>query len=136
MSVEIKGMDEVLAKLDQQLGTRKVNAYSKEALTIMGRYLAVQIKNAVASYRDTGATVQEIIVSTPRKKDGTLTVKIGWDGMGSRQRWRLVHLNEFGYTRSGRTYRPRGIGKIQKAYDSNKVQAKELGQNQLRKLVN
>ncbi|MFY4479666.1 hypothetical protein [Latilactobacillus sakei] len=136
MSVEIKGMDEVLAKLDQQLGTRKVNAYSKEALTIMGRYLAVQIKNAVASYRDTGATVQEIVVSTPRKKDGTLTVKIGWDGMGSRQRWRLVHLNEFGYTRSGRTYRPRGIGKIQKAYDSNKVQAKELGQNQLRKLVN
>lgn len=136
MSVEIKGMDEVLAKLDQQLGTRKVNAYSKEALTIMGRYLAVQIKNAVDSYRDTGATVQEIVVSTPRKKDGTLTVKIGWDGMGSRQRWRLVHLNEFGYTRSGRTYRPRGIGKIQKAYDSNKVQAKELGQNQLRKLVN
>ncbi|GEP21109.1 hypothetical protein FC71_GL001050 [Latilactobacillus sakei subsp. carnosus DSM 15831] len=136
MSVEIKGMDEVLAKLDQQLGTRKVNAYSKEALTIMGRYLAVQIKNAVASYRNTGATVQEIVVSTPRKKDGTLTVKIGWDGMGSRQRWRLVHLNEFGYTRSGRTYRPRGIGKIQKAYDSNKVQAKELGQNQLRKLVN
>lgn len=135
MSVEIKGMDEVLAKLDQQLGTRKVNAYSKEALTIMGRFLAVQIKNAVASYKDTGATVQEIAVSTPRKKDGTLTVKIGWDGMGSRQRWRLVHLNEFGYTRSGRTYRPRGIGKIQKAYDSNKVQAKELGQNQLRKLV-
>lgn len=135
MSVEIKGMDEVLAKLDQQLGTRKVNAYSKEALTIMGRFLAIQIKNAVASYRDTGATVQEIVVSTPRKKDGTLTVKIGWDGMGSRQRWRLVHLNEFGYTRSGRTYRPRGIGKIQKAYDSNKVQAKELGQNQLRKLV-
>ncbi|WP_436666790.1 hypothetical protein [Latilactobacillus sakei] len=136
MSIEIKGMDEVLAKLDQQLGTRKVNAYSKEALTIMGRYLAVQIKNAVASYRDTGVTVQEIVVSTPRKKDGTLTVKIGWDGMGSRQRWRLVHLNEFGYTRSGRTYRPRGIGKIQKAYDSNKVQTKELGQNQLRKLVN
>lgn len=135
MSVEIKGMDEVLAKLDQQLGTRKVNAYSKEALTIMGRYLAVQIKNAVASYKDTGATVQEITVSTPRKKDGTLTVKIGWDGMGSRQRWRLVHLNEFGYTRGGHTYRPRGIGKIQKAYDSNKVQAKELGQNQLRKLV-
>lgn len=136
MSVEIKGMDEVLAKLDQQLGTRKVNAYSKEALTIMGRYLAVQIKNAVASYRDTGATVQEIIVSTPRKKDGTLTVKIGWDGMGSRQRWRLVHLNEFGYTRSGRTYRPRGIGKIQKTYDLNKAPAQELARNQLRKLVN
>lgn len=135
MSVEIKGMDEVLAKLDQQLGTRKVNAYSKEALTIMGRYLAVQIKNAVASYRDTGATVQEIVVSTPRKKDGTLTLKLGWDGAGSKQRWRLVHLNEFGYTRSGHTYRPRGIGKIQKAYDSNKVKAKELGQNQLRKLV-
>lgn len=135
MSVEIKGMDEVLAKLDQQLGTRKVNAYSKEALTIMGRFLAVQIKNAVASYRDTGATAQEIVVSTPRKKDGTLTVKIGWDGMGSRQRWRLVHLNEFGYTRSGHTYRPRGIGKIQKTYDQNKTPAQELARNQLRKLV-
>lgn len=136
MSVEIKGMNEVLAKLDQQLGPRKVNAYSKEALTIMGRFLAVQIKSAVASYKDTGATVQEIIVSTPRKKDGTFTVKVGWDGMGSRQRWRLVHLNEFGYTRAGRTYRPRGIGKIQKAYDQNKEAAQKLAQNQLRKLVN
>ena len=135
MSVEIKGMDEVLAKLDQQLGTRKLNQYQKSALTVMGRYLAVKLKSAVASYRDTGATVQEIVVSTPRKKDGTLTLKLGWDGAGSKQRWRLVHLNEFGYTRSGHTYRPRGIGKIQKAYDSNKVKAKELGQNQLRKLV-
>lgn len=136
MSVEVKGMDEVLAKLDQQFSPRRVNAYSKEALTIMGRFLAVQIKSAVATYKDSGATVFEIVVSTPRKKDGTLTVKVGWDGMGSRQRWRLVHLNEFGYTRAGRTYHPRGIGKIQKAYDQNKTPAQQLARNQLRKLVN
>lgn len=136
MSVEIKGMDEVLAKLDQQLGTRKLNQYQKSALTVMGRYLAVKLKSAVASYRDTGATVQEIVVSTPSKKDGTLTLKLGWDGAGSKQRWRLVHLNEFGYTRTGRTYSPRGMGKIQQTYDGNKEAALELARNQLRKLVN
>lgn len=135
MSVNIRGMDEVLANMDKKLGSRAVAKYSNEALNVAGRYMAVRLKSAVSSYRDTGATVIEVTTGKPRLKGGVRTIKIGWDGGGSKQRYKLVHLNEFGYTRFGRHYSPRGIGKVQNAYDSSKQQMKALEKHELEKLL-
>jgi hypothetical protein len=135
MTVEIKGMDEVLSNLEKKLGTRAVNKVSKEALNIAGRYMAVQLKSAVSSYRDTGATVNEIVVGKSKLVGGIRKIGIGWDGTGTKQRYRLVHLNEFGYTRFGRHYSPGGLGKVQKAFSSAKVPIKELEKHELEKLL-
>ncbi|BAP85527.1 gp9 protein [Paucilactobacillus hokkaidonensis JCM 18461] len=135
MSVNIRGMDEVLAKMESKLGSRAVAKYSNEALNIAGRYMAANLKSAVGSYRDTGATVNEVTVGKARLKGGVRTIKVGWDGGGSKQRYRLVHLNEFGYTRFGRTYGPRGMGKVQNAYDSSREPMKALEKHELEKLL-
>ncbi|WP_137597136.1 hypothetical protein [Paucilactobacillus kaifaensis] len=135
MSVNIRGMDEVLANMEKKLGSRSVARYSNEALNVAGRYMAVRLKSAVSSYRDTGATVNEVTVGQARLKGGVRTIKIGWDGGGSKQRYRLVHLNEFGYTRFGRSYSPRGIGKVQNAYESSKQPMKALEKHELEKLL-
>lgn len=128
-------MDEVLANMEKKLGSRSVTRYSNEALNVAGRYMAVRLKSAVSSYRDTGATVNEVTVGQARLKGGVRTIKIGWDGSGSKQRYRLVHLNEFGYTRFGRSYSPRGIGKVQNAYESSKQPMKALEKHELEKLL-
>lgn len=133
--VTIRGMDEVLEKMEKKLGSAAVAKYSNQALQVAGRYMAVQLKNAVASYRDTGATVHEVVVGKSKLKHGTRLVHIGWDGSGSGQRYRLVHLNEFGYTRFGRSYSPRGSGKVQNAWDSSKTKMKELEKHELEKLL-
>ncbi|WP_039638795.1 hypothetical protein [Lacticaseibacillus casei] len=112
-----------------------VAKYINNALTIAGRYAVVELKQAAASYRDTGATVNEITAGKPRLRGGVRNIKIGWSGDGSKQRWRLVHLNEFGYTRNGRTYAPRGIGKIRSSYDEMQPKLKELEAAELRKLL-
>lgn len=126
MSVKITGVEEVLAKLNNKFSQAKMTQVEKRALSVAGRLVARQLRSAVSSYKDTGATVREIKVSTPRRKDGKVQLKVGWAGDGTKQRWRLVHLNEFGYTRNGKTYAPRGLGVIKKSYDASKQQAKRL----------
>ncbi len=135
MSVEISGMNEVLAKLDEKLSPSRLSRVENEALNVAGRLIAVKLKRAVASYRDTGKTVIEVTVGKARLRGGVRNIKIGWSGNGSGQRYRLVHLNEFGYTRNGKSYSPRGMGKIQAVYDSSKEEVKELQKHELEKLL-
>ena len=97
--------------------------------------MSSKLKSAVSSYRDTGATVDEVTVGKPRSKGGMRTISVGWDGGGSKQRYRLVHLNEFGYTRFGRSYSPRGMGKVQNAFDSAKQPMKDIEKKTLEKLL-
>jgi hypothetical protein len=135
MTVNVKGMDEVLANMEKKLGSRAVAQISNQALNVAGRYMAVQLKTAVASYRDTGATVNEIVVGKAKLKGGVRTIGIGWDGSGTKQRYRLVHLNEFGYTRWGRSYSPAGMGKVQQAFNAAKAPMKELEKHEVEKLL-
>ena len=116
-SVKVTGVDEILKELEQRLSPAKVTRVSNQALRIVGRYGVVKLKEAVRSYRDTGKTVNEIVATSPRKKNGGRMIKIGWSSEGSGQRWRLVHLNEFGYTRFGITYAPIGRGAGQSVVD-------------------
>lgn len=135
MSVEITGVEEVLAKLNNKFNQAAMTRVEKRALNVAGRLVAVRLRSAVSSYKDTGATVREIKVSTPRRKDGQVQLKVGWAGDGTKQRWRLVHLNEFGYTRNGKTYSPRGLGVIKKSYDASKQTAKQLEMAELRRAL-
>ncbi|MFO1546673.1 HK97 gp10 family phage protein [Lactiplantibacillus plantarum] len=124
MSVEIKGMDEILNKLQQKLGDRKLNAAEKAALKPAGEYVKNEVKQTVALFRDTGATEDEVVVGTVRKRGGENVLRVGWNG--PKGRYALVHLNEFGYTRYGKHYTPRGFGKLQATYDKVRPQYQAL----------
>ncbi|WP_338230951.1 hypothetical protein [Lactiplantibacillus paraxiangfangensis] len=132
VTTEITGVDEVLNKLAEKFSPSKLTRVENAALRVAGRRVAVELKNAVASYRDTGQTVLQVSVGTPRSAGGMKRIRIGWHA-GSR--WRLVHLNEFGYTRGGKTFSPRGMGKVQGAYDSSRGPAKQLERAELEKLL-
>ncbi|WP_367368270.1 hypothetical protein [Schleiferilactobacillus harbinensis] len=135
VTLDTKGIEEVINKLNTKFNERRVGQFVNSALDTAGRYAAVEIKNAVAGYRDTGATINEVVAGKARLRGGVRNIRIGWSGDGSKQRWRLVHLNEFGYTRNGHTYTPRGSGKIRAAYDNMQPRIKELEANELRKLL-
>jgi hypothetical protein len=134
-TVKITGVDEVIAKLEAKFSKGRVSRIENNALRIAGRLMAVRLKQAVASYRDTGKTVIEITTGSARTRGGVKSISIGWSGSGSGQRWRLVHLNEFGYTRWGRSYSPRGMGQIQGAFDSSKDAVKQLERYELERLL-
>ena len=135
VSVDVEGLDEVVNKLSEKFSERKLAKVENDALRLSGRLTAVKLKQAVSSYRDTGATVIEIVAGKPRLRDAGRTINVGWNGDGSKQRWRLVHLNEWGYTRNGKSYRPRGVGKVQQAYEDVKQPAIDLTKKELEKLL-
>lgn len=64
-------------------------------------------------FKDKGYTIDEVVRKNAAYKNHKAQAEIGWNG--PHQRYRLIHLNEWGYTRKGRQIRPRGFGVITKS---------------------
>lgn len=120
MTVEIKGLDTVIKMMEQELGDRKVRRIVNKTMNDAGDEFKEGLAKAVSSYSNgskesTGATAEEVVRGRASKRGGTHSVKVGW--RGPKQRYRLVHLNEFGYVRGGKRHSPRGVGVIRKYID-------------------
>lgn len=116
MSVKILGESDILKNIEAKLGKAKTTRIVNKALKETGDEIVEITKAAVSSYMDTGATYDEVVRSNVKGSAlGIKEVSVGW--RGDKDRWRLVHLNEFGYVRKGRFISPRGMGKVQSAAD-------------------
>ncbi|HEL2382892.1 TPA: HK97 gp10 family phage protein [Streptococcus suis] len=104
------GFEEVLAKMEEKLGEDKVRRVSNKALREVAKEIEPDFKEAISSYRDTGATVNAIVVSGVSRATGVAQIKLGF-GKGDPARWQLVHLNELGYAHNPS---PRGFGVIRR----------------------
>ncbi|WP_367986221.1 hypothetical protein AB1F57_05235 [Streptococcus sp. ZY1909104] len=104
------GFEEVLAKMEEKLGESKVRRVTNKALREVAKEIEPDFKEAISSYRDTGATVNAIVVSGVSRATGVAQIKLGF-GKGEPTRWQLVHLNELGYARNPN---PRGFGVIRR----------------------
>lgn len=111
-----EGMDELINYFNQYANSDNFQRASKKALKEGAEVVAQSIKNSLETTKDKGYskgyTVEDITVGTPRKTSTGFVCKIGWNGEHSR--YRLVHLNEFGYSKGGKTYYPPMLGKVQK----------------------
>lgn len=104
------GMDDVLAKLEEELGEEAVRRKTNKALRKTSKEIEPEFKEVISAYRDTGATVDTITVSGVSRASGGAQVKLGF-GKGHPSRWQLVHLNELGYAKNPN---PRGFGVIRR----------------------
>ena len=111
---ELRGFDDVLRNIEARLGDAKVKRATSHALKTVADETLEEFKGALQVYKDTGATIES---ATAGRVTGLATgvpvVKIGF-GEGSR--WRLAHLNEFGY---GKNPHPRGFGVIRRFSEDN-----------------
>lgn len=113
MSVSVTGLDDILKNIESKLGKNRATRVVNKALRETGKEVNEIVKEAVSSYIDTGET-HETVVTSNVQNDPHKHVDTGW---AEGPRWRLVHLNEFGYTIFGKYVRPRGMGKLQGAVD-------------------
>lgn len=104
------GVDEVLAKMEEKLGEKKVRQVTNKALRKTSKEIEPEFKGVISGYRDTGATVEAIAVSGVSRESGVPKIKLGF-GKGHPTRWQLVHLNELGYAKNPN---PRGFGVIRR----------------------
>lgn len=147
VTAEFEGLDDFFAEVEKKYSPRKIATVSNNALKLSSRVALVNLKKAVGAYRRTGKTVNEVVAGNPRLRGGVRNVDVGFRGDGTGQRWRLVHLNEFGYTPHGvfagstnatdsnglAFYKPRGYHAIQDAFDAMKPHIREVQIRELKK---
>lgn len=110
---KIEGIEALQKVITEAYSGAKAKRIRKEALNAGGDVVVNHLKEKFASFKDTGYSQEEITRTNARSKNDAEELKVGWDG--EHGRWRLVHLNEFGYTRMGKQYTPRGFGAIAKS---------------------
>lgn len=116
-NVEFQGVTETIQSLEKKLGTKKIRKVTRDAIDEGASDVEEQLKWALLTFKDTGATVDEVVRSLASYKNYNAEAEIGWNG--PKQRYRLIHLNEWGYTRNGRQIKPRGFGVITKSLKSS-----------------
>ncbi|HFO1583957.1 TPA: hypothetical protein ACHHGO_001825 [Staphylococcus aureus] len=70
MSVEIKGIPEVLKKLESVYGKQSMQAKSDRALNEASEFFIKALKKEFESFKDTGASIEEMTKSKPYTRDG------------------------------------------------------------------
>ncbi|MBX9039076.1 hypothetical protein HCH05_18705 [Enterococcus raffinosus] len=116
-NVQFQGVTETIQALEKKLGTKKIRKVTRDAIDEGASDVEEQLKWALLTFKDTGATVDEVVRSLASYKNYNAEAEIGWNG--PKQRYRLIHLNEWGYTRNGRQIKPRGFGVITKSLKSS-----------------
>ena len=111
---ELKGFDDVLRNLEMRLGDAKVKRATSRALKATANETLEEFKGALEVFKDTGETIESATAGRVTGLPvGVPVIKIGF---GDGSRWRLVHLNEFGY---GKNPHPRGFGVIRRFSEAN-----------------
>lgn len=107
---QIQGMEDVLKRISDTYSGTKAKRIRKEALNAGGDIVVERLKENFESFRDIGYSKDEIVRTNARSKGDIEELKVGWNG--EHGRWRIVHLNEFGYSKNGKQYTPKGFGTI------------------------
>lgn len=110
MSVEVKGLNKLLQEIESRYGKGNVQRVSDRALEKGAEVFVRELKSQFQSFKDTGASLREITVSKPMSIGGDRLIRIHWKGPDNR--YRIIHLNEFGTVKHPN---PRGKGAIARA---------------------
>lgn len=94
MSVEISGMSQLLTGLERRLGANAATRISDEALIEASQVFKQVLIRELSTFKDTGATIDELQFSDPKDVGGVRTITVYWKGPKSR--YSVIHLNEHG----------------------------------------
>lgn len=113
MSVEVTGIEEMMKEIEHRFGKTAMRERVGQAIMPGAKKVHRNMARSMESFKDTGASIEEMQISSVQTNGGKIIVHIYWEG--PKQRYRLIHLNERGYTRGGKRYKPRGQGAIARA---------------------
>lgn len=108
--VEVNGVQELNDRLEARFGKVALQRIVDKALLAGAGVIKRELESSFQSFKDTGASIREITISEPMTLNGIRTVAIYWSG--PRERYSIIHLNEFGTIKNPR---PRGKGAIERA---------------------
>jgi HK97 gp10 family phage protein len=127
MSVKIDGADQLIRELEKRYGKQAMQEKVDRALLKGAEVFKEVLIREFNRFADTGASRDEITLSEPMYYGGKRTIRVHW--RGPKERYRIIHLNEFGTVKNPN---PPGKGAVAKAQRSaeeayRRVIREELG---------
>jgi hypothetical protein len=130
--MEVRGLNELLAKLDQKFAKAKVDQVVNKALRTEAGTEVDELSGALrAAYADTGISAEGVTHGNVSRSSGVPIIKMGNSG----EHWRLIHLNEFGYTEDGVYHPGAGNGVMTKFVENQAQEYKNRIANNLEELL-
>lgn len=130
-TMTLEGFDQLEAKLKEQFGEARVKSIESKALRTAADEAARDLKITLEQFKNTGDTVEGVVRGNVSRASGFPMIKIGNNG----KHWRLVHLENNGFTRNGKSYRYRSFGALQKFANAQGKKFVASAQRNLKELV-
>lgn len=121
MSVKVTGNSRLQAELETRFGKKAMEKIVDDALLAGAKVFEKELANNFESFRDTGASVNEIKISEPIPTPSGRSRKIHWKGPDGR--YRIIHINEWG---SVKNPNPRGKGKVAISLQNGKKEYRKV----------
>lgn len=120
MSAEVKGLNQLLNRLEKEYGQESFQKLTDKGLKKGAEAFVEKLKKEFEKFKDTGASIEEITTSNPMTINGKRTIKVYWKG--PHDRYRIIHLNEFGTVKNPN---PEGKGAIARALKASEKEYRE-----------
>lgn len=130
-TMTIKGFEELEAKLREKFSEARVKSIEGKALRNAADEAVVDLKSTLSQFANSGDTVEGVVRGNVSRASGFPMVKIGNSG----NHWRLVHLENNGFTRNGKSYRYKSFGALQKFANTQGNKFVESAQKDLKELI-
>lgn len=130
LNVKVSGVDEVNRELERRLGGKNMERILDKALTAGAGVIKKELERNFDSFKDTGASKDEITISKPMTLNGTRTVVIHWSG--PKKRYTIIHLNEFGTIKNPS---PRGKGAIERALRAGQAEYLRVVKQEIARMI-
>lgn len=129
LTVEVNGIEKVEAELAKKFSKEALDKITDRALIAGAQVIKAELRKNFELFKDTGASRDEITISKPMILNGVKSIIIYWSG--PKNRWHIIHMNEFGTVKNPN---PRGKGAIERSIKSGKkeylrVVAAEIGRS-------
>lgn len=115
MGVNISGQPALLRELERILGKEGFQLLADKALKEGAKVFNRKLEQQLETFRDTGATVEEVTNAKPETIGDVRLLRVHWKGPAGR--YRIVHLNEWGTVKNPN---PPGKGAIARALKNAK----------------
>ncbi|MDG4969257.1 HK97 gp10 family phage protein [Lactococcus lactis] len=130
-TMTIKGFEELEAKLREKFNETRVKSIEGKALGKSADEAVVNLKSTLEGFANSGDTASGVVRGNVSRASGFPMIKIGNNG----KHWRLVHLENNGFTRDGKSYRYRSFGALQKFAAAQGNKFVESAQRELKELI-
>ena len=113
IKITVDGVDELNDELEKRFGQESLTRVVDVALTSGAKVIKKELEKNFETFKDTGASKDEITISKPMTLNGIRSILIHWSG--PKKRYSIIHLNEFGTIKNPS---PRGKGAVERAIRS------------------